>query len=70
MDAVGRTFKQVWQCSNGFKIQNMSDHKALFVFDDEREVTQILANQPWRFDKHLVLVKRYDKDIPLRSVTF
>lgn len=70
MDAVGRTFKQVWQCSDGFKIRNMSDHKALFVFDDECDVTQILANQPWRFDKHLVLVKRYDKDIPLRSVTF
>lgn len=70
MDVVGRTFEQVWRCSDGFKIRNMSDHKALFVFDDERDVTQILANQPWSFDKHLVQVKRHDKDIPLRFVTF
>lgn len=40
------------------------------MFDDERDVIGILANQPWSFDKRLVLVKRYDKDIPLRSVTF
>lgn len=25
MDAVGRTFKQVWRCSDGFKIRNMSE---------------------------------------------
>ena len=48
----------------------MNDHKALFVFDDERDVNRILASQPWNFDKHLVVVKRYDKDIPLSSLTF
>ena len=35
MDAVGRTFKQLWRCSEGFKIENLNDHKALFVLDDE-----------------------------------
>lgn len=45
-DAVGRTFKQVWTCSDGFKIQNMNDHKVLFGFDDERDVNRILMNQP------------------------
>ena len=27
MDAMGRTFKQVWRCSDGFNIRNLKDHK-------------------------------------------
>lgn len=38
MEAVGRTFKQLWWCSDSFKIRNLNDHKALFVFDDELDV--------------------------------
>lgn len=70
MDAVGRTFKQVWRCSDGFMIQSMNDHSVLFGFNDERDVNRILMNQPWSFDKHLVVVTRYEKDIPLRSLSF
>lgn len=45
MDAVGRTFKQVWRCSDGFMIRNMNmnDHKVLFGFGDERDVNR---NEP------------------------
>ena len=46
MDAVGRTFKQVWRCSDSFTIWNMNEHKVLFGFDDERDVNRILMNQP------------------------
>ena len=35
MDDVGRTFKQLWWCSKGIRIQNLNDHKVLLVFDDE-----------------------------------
>ena len=51
-------------------IRNMNDHKVLFGFDDERDVNQILMNQPWSFDKHLVVVMRYEKDVPLKSLSF
>ena len=70
MDAVGRTFKRVWRCSDGFMIRNMNEHQMLFGFDDERDVNQILMNQPWSFDKHLVVVMRFEKDIPLKSLSF
>ena len=69
-EAVGRTFKQVWRCSDGFKIRNLDDHKVLFMFDDERDVNRILLNQPWSFDKHLVVVQKYNRGIQLNSLTF
>ena len=70
MDAVGRTFKRVWRCSDGFMIRNMNEHQMLFGFDEERDVNWILMNQPWSFDKHLVVVMRFEKDIPLKSLSF
>ena len=51
-------------------IRNMNEHQMLFGFDDERDVNQILMNQPWSFDKHLVVVMRFEKDIPLKSLSF
>lgn len=65
MDAVGRTFKQLQRCNDGFRIHNLNDHKALFVFDDEHDVNQIFLSEPWSFDKHLVVFH----DIPFRFMT-
>lgn len=62
MDAVARPFKQVWRCSDCFKIQNLRDHKVLFVFEDERDVNFFLLSVSWSFDKHLLLLKRYEQD--------
>ena len=32
----------------------------LFTFDNETEVDTILANAPWSFDKHLMILQKYD----------
>ena len=32
----------------------------LFTFDSKTEVDTILANEPWSFDKHLMVLRRYD----------
>lgn len=66
MEAVGRTFKLLWWCSDGFRIRNLNDHKVLSVFEDEREVNQIVVGQPWSFDKHLVCLQKYERGTPLR----
>ena len=31
---------------------------------------RILKNQPWSFDKHLVMLKRYNLDILVRDLVF
>ena len=42
MDVVARTFKQVSWSTGGFKIQNIGDHKVLFIFDNLADIDKIL----------------------------
>ena len=42
----------------------------LFVFSDKEEVDKILATEPWSFDRHIVLLQRYDKKEPIRELVF
>ena len=56
MEAMARTFKQLWHSTNGFKIRNHNDHRVLFVFDNLSDVDQIIQSH-WSFDKHLVMLK-------------
>ena len=62
--------KQLWRSTNGFKIRNHQDHMVLFVFDNLSNVYQILQIQPWSFDKHLVMVQRYNTDVPVWDLPF
>lgn len=55
---------------NGFKIRNQKENQVLFVFDNVGDVDRILKNQPWSFDKHLVMLQRYNSDIPVRDFVF
>ena len=33
----------------------------LFVFDNISDVERIIENQPWRFDKHLVVLQTFEE---------
>ncbi|KAL0014215.1 hypothetical protein SO802_001284 [Lithocarpus litseifolius] len=70
MEILARTFKQLWRSTNGFRIRNQKGNRVLFVFDNVGEVDRILKNQPWSFDKHLVMLQRYNSDIPVRDLVF
>ncbi|KAL0017099.1 hypothetical protein SO802_004168 [Lithocarpus litseifolius] len=45
-------------------------HILLFVFDNREEVEKILALQPWSFDKHLVVLCRYENAILISELCF
>lgn len=70
MEAVGRTFMQLWRSTGGFKIRSVDDHIVLFVFSNQADVERNILSKPWCFDKHLVVMKRYDNDVPLRELKF
>ena len=42
MEAMARTFKQLWGSINSFKICHLGDHKVLFVFDNLPDVDRII----------------------------
>ncbi|KAL0009244.1 hypothetical protein SO802_010746 [Lithocarpus litseifolius] len=70
MEAIASTFQPLWRSKNGFKVKNMGNHIVLFIFDNKLEVENILENEPWSFDKHLMVLQRYDKDTLVEDLQF
>ncbi|XP_030970196.1 uncharacterized protein LOC115990508 [Quercus lobata] len=70
MEAIASTFQPLWRSKTGFKVKNMGNHIVLFIFDNKHEVETILENEPWSFDKHLMVLQRYDKDTPVEELKF
>ena len=70
VDAIGRTFKPLWRAINGFTIKNMGNHILLFIFENQEDVTRVLNSEPWSFDKHLVVVQEYERNTPIKDVSF
>lgn len=62
VDVVGRTFKPLWRAINGFTTKNMGNHTLLFVFENQEDVNRVLLSEPWTFDKHLVVVQKYERN--------
>ena len=52
MEAMGRTFRQLWRSTKGFKIRKLVGHLVLFVFSNSSDVSWIIQSEPWHFDKH------------------
>ena len=70
MEAVARTFRQLWRSTDGFKIRNLGDHVVLFVFKNQADVNRIFLSEPWCFDKHLVVLQNYDSDASVSDLSF
>ena len=70
MEAIGRTFKPLWRAKKEFKVREVGDHIVLFVFELESDAERVLANEPWTFDKHVVLLQRFDGSVPARYLRF
>ena len=70
VEAVGRTFKPLWRAKKEFKVREVGDHILLFVFELESDAERVLVNEPWTFDKHVVLLQRFDGSIPARFLRF
>lgn len=54
----------------GFKVWNLEDHVILFIFDNASDVDMVLNVEPWSFDKHLVIMQKYDKSIAMDELKF
>ena len=70
LEAVARTFTPIWRSKNGFQIQNLGDHRLLFICSNKTDVDRVLHNEPWSYDKHVVLLQFYTKTFPLCELVF
>ena len=70
VEAIGRTFKPLWRAKKEFKVREAGDHILLFVFELELDTKRVLANEPWTFDKHVVLLQRFDGSTSARYLRF
>ena len=70
MEAIGRMFKPLWRAKKDFEVHEVGDHVLLFVFELEADAEWVLANEPWTFDKHAVLLQRFDGSTPSRYLRF
>ena len=67
IEAIANAFTPLWRSKSSFKVKNIGDHVILFLFDNKSEVDRILSTEPWSFDKHILVLSRYDKDITVKA---
>ena len=48
----------------------MGNHILLFIFENQEDVTRVMNSEPWSFDKHLVVVQEYERNTPIKDVSF
>lgn len=68
--AVIKTFNPLWRLEKGFEVRRAGAHILLFVFDNREEVDKILSSAPWSFDKHLVVLQWYNREVPIKALKF
>lgn len=42
----------------------------LFIFDNISDVERIIENQPWSYDKHLVIMQKFDESMKFHELAF
>jgi hypothetical protein len=70
MDAVARTFKPLWKTRQSFTVQDLGGNKVAFVFEDAMDLERVLVNEPWTYDKFLVVFQRVQGDGPIQDSLF
>ena len=70
VEAIAKTFTPIWRLKNRFRLTKESDHVLLFTFDTQTDMEQVLKTEPWSFNKHLMVLRRYDKEIDVSAIEF
>lgn len=70
LEAIARTFKQLWSTKKGFEVKDMGNHVVLFVFLDETDADRVLLGEPWSYDKYLVSLRRLEKNGAVKDLVF
>lgn len=58
IESVARTFKPLWKTRQSFTVQDLGRNRVAFAFEDEMDLERVLVNEPWSYDKSLVVFQR------------
>ena len=70
VDVVARTFRPLWRTKASFHITNVGDNILLLTFDQEVDAVKVLLGESWSYDCHLVVLKRFEGNKPIKEVVF
>ena len=60
----------VWKFGNDLRIVDVGEGLFQFRFKLESQLTWVLENGPWSFDKNLLVLRRWERGMTANSVTF
>ena len=70
VEVVAKTFRPIWQTKGNFEVCDGKDNVLLIAFELEVDTEKVLQGQPWAFDRHLVVLQRYDGSEPVHHLVF
>ena len=70
IEVVARTFRPLWRTKASFHISNVGDNMLLFTFDQEIDTVKVLLGEPWSYDRHLVVLQRFEGKKPIKELEF
>lgn len=47
-----------WKPGKGVMVRDLGNNRFLFLFYHERDISRVVNDGPWTFDKNLVLLRR------------
>ena len=70
IEAVARMFRPIWCTKRNFEVSIAGDNILLIAFEWEVDVEKVLQGEPWVFNRHLVVLQRYDGFAPIMDLSF
>ena len=70
VEAVARTFRSLWRTKRNFEVSMAGEKMVLIAFEWEVNTKKVLQGEPWVFDRHLVVLQRYDGTASINELSF
>ena len=70
LEVMARTFRPIWRTRGSFEVNDAGNNMVLFDFEFEVDAVKVLMGELWTFDRHLVVLERYDGFTPIQNLQF
>ena len=66
--AAKNLLRSMWKLGEDLKIIEVGEGLLQFMFSMESQLMWVWNNRPWCFDDHLLVLRRWEKGMPIRNV--